>query len=33
MDRLTSYFVVAIHEDALRAFHVGEDIPGFLAGK
>ena len=33
MDHLTSYFVVALHEDALLAFHVGEEIPGFLAGK
>ena len=33
MDHLTSYFAVAIHEDALLAFHVGEEIPGFLAGK
>ena len=33
MDHLTSYFVVAIPEDALLAFHVGEEIPRFLAGK
>ena len=33
MDYMTSYFVVAIHEDALLAFHVGEEIPGFPAGK
>ena len=33
MDRLTSYFVVAIHEDVLLVFYVGEEIPGFLAGK
>ena len=33
MDHLTSYFVVAIHEDALLAFHVGEEIPGFPAGR
>ena len=33
MDHLTSYFVVAIHENALLAFYVGEEISGFLAGK
>ena len=33
MDRLKSYFVVAIHEYALPAFHVGDQIPGFPAGK
>ena len=33
MDHLTSWFAVALDEDALLIFHVGEEIPGFLAGK
>ena len=33
MDRLTSCFAVAIHDDALLAFLVGEEISGFPAGK
>ena len=33
MDSLTSYFVVAIHDDALLAFHVGDsDHPALYFG-
>ena len=33
MDPLKSYFAVAIHDEALLAFHVEEEISGFPAGK